>query len=177
MFKPLQIIFTQTFIMSLLSILMISVPHSGQAQSLQGMSCDDLWYARNQIYAAKGYCFKTRRARAVFGAGCYPPYGRLNRGEQSRVNRIKQAEQRWGCRAGNQGVAPPPQSSAYANMDCAALWYERNAIYSRNGYCFKTARGRQNFGAGCFPPYGKLGRYDQRLVNQIVQWERRRYCR
>lgn len=27
-----------------------------------------------------------------------------------------------------------------AGMSCNALWSERNSIYARNGYCFKTER-------------------------------------
>lgn len=34
-------------------------------------SCEGLWIARNEIYKAGGYCFRTRRAIAAFGnAGC-----------------------------------------------------------------------------------------------------------
>lgn len=34
-------------------------------------SCDDLWFARNEIYKAQGYCFRTRRGIEAFGnAGC-----------------------------------------------------------------------------------------------------------
>ncbi len=34
-------------------------------------SCDDLWYARNEIYKAQGYCFRTKRGIDAFGnAGC-----------------------------------------------------------------------------------------------------------
>ena len=34
-------------------------------------SCGDLWYARNEIYKAQGYCFRTQRAISAFGnAGC-----------------------------------------------------------------------------------------------------------
>ena len=34
-------------------------------------SCDDLWYARNEIYKAQGYCFRTQRGISAFGnAGC-----------------------------------------------------------------------------------------------------------
>ena len=34
-------------------------------------TCDDLWYARNEIYKAQGYCFRTRRGIDAFGnAGC-----------------------------------------------------------------------------------------------------------
>lgn len=34
-------------------------------------SCADLWTARNEIYKAQGYCFRSARAIAAFGnAGC-----------------------------------------------------------------------------------------------------------
>ncbi|MEJ2228623.1 MAG: YARHG domain-containing protein [Alphaproteobacteria bacterium] len=62
------------------------------------MSCGELWYARNAIYADAGYCFKTRRARRVFGRRCYPPYGRLTGYEKRRVQRIERWEYRKGCR-------------------------------------------------------------------------------
>ena len=34
-----------------------------------GMTCDQLWVARNSIYKARGYCFKTDRAIQYFGNG------------------------------------------------------------------------------------------------------------
>lgn len=69
-----------------------------QSRSVRHMSCEQLWYARNEIYAEKGFCFKTQRARAVFGRGCFPPYGRLTPREQRRVSEIEQMEFRKGCR-------------------------------------------------------------------------------
>lgn len=40
-------------------------------------------------------------------------------------------------------TSPPP-------MTCDDLWYARNAIFARNGYCFQGARGQATFGnAGC----------------------------
>lgn len=34
-------------------------------------TCANLWTARNEIYKAQGYCFRTQRAIAAFGnAGC-----------------------------------------------------------------------------------------------------------
>ncbi|HEX2334866.1 MAG TPA: YARHG domain-containing protein [Hyphomicrobiaceae bacterium] len=36
-----------------------------------GMTCDQLWVARNSIYKLRGYCFKTQRAIQYFGnSGC-----------------------------------------------------------------------------------------------------------
>ncbi|WP_331815305.1 YARHG domain-containing protein [Aurantimonas sp. A2-1-M11] len=68
------------------------------AQNYRGMSCYELWYARNVIYADKGYCFETRRAREEFGRNCFPPYGELTASEQRRVAEIQRWERRKGCR-------------------------------------------------------------------------------
>lgn len=73
--------------------------------------------------------------------------------------------------------APVPamaQNPAY--MNCSDLWYSRNEIYARNGYCFNTDRAKAVFGAGCFPPYGKLSGNDQAMVSDIQSWERRKGC-
>ena len=40
------------------------------ATDYSSMSCYDLWYARNAIFADEGYCFKTQRAINVFGRRC-----------------------------------------------------------------------------------------------------------
>jgi hypothetical protein len=70
---------------------------SAPAQPLSELSCSELWFARNRIYAKAGYCFESDRAIAVFGRRCYPPYGRLSRHQQRRVNQIKRWEARKGC--------------------------------------------------------------------------------
>lgn len=62
------------------------------------MSCGELWYERNAIYAEAGHCFETARARREFGRGCFAPYGRLNRGQAAQVARIQRWERRRGCR-------------------------------------------------------------------------------
>lgn len=55
----------------LLATLGISaVPAS--AQDYWSMSCEQLWYERNAIYKAHGYCFRTERAIRTFGnEGCF----------------------------------------------------------------------------------------------------------
>lgn len=68
-------------------------------------------------------------------------------------------------------------AQSYRYMDCDELWYERNAIYADAGYCFETERAIDEFGEACFPPYGKLTRTQQRKVDEIVRWERRKGCR
>ena len=70
---------------------------AASAKPLRYMSCGELWYARNAIYAQNGYCFKTSRAISVFGRACFPPYGRLSPFEQQRVNDIIAWERRKGC--------------------------------------------------------------------------------
>ena len=59
--------------------------------------CSDLWHQRNEIYARNGYCFRTARARAAFGPGCFPPYGRLSGWEKNRVAEIQGEEDYLGC--------------------------------------------------------------------------------
>ena len=75
----------------------VGVPTPASAQDPAFMACDDLWYARNSIYARNGYCFNTDRARSVFGRGCFPPFGRLSGWESSRVNQLQMWERRKGC--------------------------------------------------------------------------------
>ena len=60
-------------------------------------SCGQLWHQRNSIYAQAGYCFQTPRARSVFGAGCFPPYGQLSGWQRQRVNQIQAQERYMGC--------------------------------------------------------------------------------
>ncbi len=43
----------------------------GASAPALAQSCEDLWFARNEIYKAQGYCFRTQRGIAAFGnAGC-----------------------------------------------------------------------------------------------------------
>jgi hypothetical protein len=72
------------------------------------------------------------------------------------------------------GGAAQAQEAAY--LSCGELWYKRNEIYARNGYCFETERAREAFGAGCFPPYGRLTGWEKRRVRELQMWERRKGC-
>jgi hypothetical protein len=82
-------------------LMMFSVYPVGSAvagdDDLASMSCSELWYARNALFAQAGYCFKTDRAIAVFGKRCHPPYGELSGYEKRRVDEIKEWEARKGC--------------------------------------------------------------------------------
>jgi hypothetical protein len=74
------------------------------------------------------------------------------------------------------GAPSPAHAQDPAYMSCSELWYARNAIYARNGYCFRTARARAVFGPGCFPPYGALRGWERRRVDEIQMWEARKGC-
>lgn len=76
---------------------LILVGMAFQPAQAQAQSCGQLWYARNSIYSAAGYCFKTPQAIGAFGEGCFPPYGRLTPSQQAQVNAIKAQERRQGC--------------------------------------------------------------------------------
>jgi hypothetical protein len=67
------------------------------AQGYANLSCGQLWYERNAIFAQYGYCFKTSQAINAFGRGCFPPYGRLPPSAQARVDAITSWERRRGC--------------------------------------------------------------------------------
>lgn len=75
--------------LTLVSAMNLGPSAPASAQDLAYLSCGDLWYQRNQIYARRGYCFNTERARAVFGESCFPPYGRLAGWEKRRVLEIQ----------------------------------------------------------------------------------------
>jgi hypothetical protein len=63
-------------------------------------------------------------------------------------------------------------------QSCADLWYERNLIYARNGYCFSTSLARRAFAEfECWTTNPKLTRYEQDRVAAIKAEERRRGCK
>lgn len=82
-------------IAALLVVALAPAAWPGKAHA-QGI-CENLWFERNEIYARKGFCFKTARARATFGAGCFPPYGQLSGFERRRVEDIQAEENARGC--------------------------------------------------------------------------------
>jgi YARHG domain len=71
------------------------------ARDISDFSCDQLWFGRNSIFKAAGYCFKTPRAIAAFGnAGCqYDDINavRLSAEDQNFAEAIQQAEQAKAC--------------------------------------------------------------------------------
>lgn len=71
------------------------------ASPAAAQSCGDLWYQRNAIYKAAGYCFRTPRGIRAFGnAGCQyddeadVPLSARQRGE---VAEIRATERGLGC--------------------------------------------------------------------------------
>lgn len=63
-----------------------------------------------------------------------------------------------------------------AAASCGQLWYKRNSIYAAAGHCFESPQAISAFGPGCFPPYGKLTRSQQRRVSAILAQEYRQGC-
>ncbi|MGE0213243.1 MAG: caspase family protein [Parvibaculaceae bacterium] len=72
-------------------------PEPQPQRQVEGWSCDRLWYERNALYAAKGFCFKTQRAIATFGRGCFAPFGKLSASEKRRVTELQAMERQFGC--------------------------------------------------------------------------------
>lgn len=68
-----------------------------------------------------------------------------------------------------------PAASA---ASCWDLWYERNAIYDDNGFCFSTSLGKRTFdNSDCWTKNPELSQWEQRRVAQIQAEERRRGCK
>ena len=71
----------------------------GSTAIAQAESCYDLWYERNAIFDARGYCFETQLGQEVFdNRDCWTSYPKLTRAEQRRVEEIKAEERRRGCK-------------------------------------------------------------------------------
>lgn len=68
-------------------------------------------------------------------------------------------------------------AQALGELSCRALWYQRNAVYAEQGYCFKTKDAIATFGPRCHPPYGQLTPAQQSYVDQVKAWEARKGCR
>jgi hypothetical protein len=66
-------------------------------------SCDDLWYQRNAIWAAYGYCFTSPRGQAAFGnRGCFRDQAQaqaaMSGADRAAVDQLKAMEAAQGCR-------------------------------------------------------------------------------
>ncbi|MBC7283769.1 YARHG domain-containing protein [Hoeflea sp.] len=68
-----------------------------------------------------------------------------------------------------------PAASA---ASCWDLWYERNAIYDDNGFCFSSNLGKRTFdNSDCWTKTPQLSQWEQRRVAEIKAEERRRGCK
>jgi hypothetical protein len=78
-----------------------------------------------------------------------------------------------GLLVGLAGLVPAASAAS-----CWDLWYERNAIYDRNGFCFSTSLGKRTFNnADCWTKNPSLSGNEQRRVARIQAEERRRGCK
>lgn len=74
--------------------------------------------------------------------------------------------------------APPPAAA----QSCDGLWYQRNAIWSRHGYCFTSKRGREAFDtSSCFRDQGAaraaMSAEERATVDALLARERTMGCR
>lgn len=61
-------------------------------------SCFDLWYARNAIYDAKGYCFKTDLGQEYFdNSDCWTSKPKFTKKEWATIEAIKDEEEARNC--------------------------------------------------------------------------------
>lgn len=71
----------------------------GSTAIAQAESCYDLWYERNAIYDARGFCFDTQLGQETFdNSDCWTKTPKLTRAEQRRVDEIRAEERRRHCK-------------------------------------------------------------------------------
>lgn len=69
----------------------------------------------------------------------------------------------------------PPAAHA---ASCADLWYARNLVYAKAGYCFKTSLAQRQFAEfECWTDSPRLSAAQQRKVAKIRAEEKRRGCK
>lgn len=71
---------------------------------------------------------------------------------------------------------------AVPQESCDSLWFQRNAIFARNGYCFQSARGQAAFSnVGCLQGVAAsdipMSAADKREVERLLGLERTLQCR
>lgn len=84
-----------------------------------------------------------------------------------------------GCVVGAGSIALAPRSTSAQGIvaACSKLWYQRNAIYAQNGFCFKRQKSKMCFPNSCFgPAWGKLTVPQERAVAAIRARERSLGC-
>jgi hypothetical protein len=65
----------------------------------QADTCYELWYERNEIYDANGFCFKTKLGKETFdNSDCYTDNVNLTPTEQRTVDQIRAEERRLNCK-------------------------------------------------------------------------------
>lgn len=79
-----------------------TVAAAGQSSGIDGdASCRDLWYERNAIFKAAGYCFRSARGIQTFGnAGCQfddEADVPLSARQRARVSELRASETQLGC--------------------------------------------------------------------------------
>ncbi len=82
-----------------LAALAIATAAPATAALAASPSCYDLWYARNAIYDAHGFCFSTALGRETFdNSDCWTKYPKLSHQEQVYVANIQAVEKARQCK-------------------------------------------------------------------------------
>lgn len=71
----------------------------GIAPVFADSACDDLWFVRNQIFDANGYCFSSNLGKSIFdNRDCSTVSPELTPQEITQIDHVKDMETRWSCR-------------------------------------------------------------------------------
>jgi hypothetical protein len=78
----------------LIAIVFLALPVPAAALNV----CDELWFARNQVFDHAGYCFRSALGRAVFdNSNCTSNIAEADPSEQAVVEQVLTLESEWNC--------------------------------------------------------------------------------
>jgi YARHG domain-containing protein len=85
-------------VLVLMSVCAAAIGVMAAWSSARADACFDLWYQRNAIYDAYGYCFKTKKGKQYFdNSNCTTNVVKLSKADQKQVNAIIAQEKAFGC--------------------------------------------------------------------------------
>jgi|JI6StandDraft_1071083.scaffolds.fasta_scaffold232716_1 hypothetical protein len=86
--------------MKILRLASIALAAAVVAGPASAASCYELWYKRNAMYDAKGFCFKTEKGQLVFNNDdCWTSHPKFSSSQWKKINAIRKQEKAMGCTA------------------------------------------------------------------------------
>ena len=84
--------------MKILTLTSLAIAAAVLAGPASAASCYDLWYKRNAMYDAKGFCFQTEKGQLVFNNDdCWTSNPKFSTSQWKKIKAIRKQEKYQGC--------------------------------------------------------------------------------